>query len=80
MSAYGENEGFLVCNRIGERRFGIKWIKDMNCLDEIPYTINGDSIICDIKTSINGKFNKAEGFITWHDSSELYKHWVRRGR
>ena len=80
MSPNGENEGFLFCYRISERRLGMKWIKDIDELNEIPYTINGDSITCDFKPSITGKFNKAEGFITWHDSIELYKHWVRRGR
>ena len=80
MSPNGENEGFLVCRRVGERRLGMKWIKDIDDLNEIPYTISGDSITCDIKQSIYGKFIKAEGFITWHDSIELYKYWVRRGR
>ena len=80
MSPYGENEGFLVCNRIGERKLGMKWVKGIDDFVEISYTINGDVITCDVKPSIVGKFHKAEGFITWHDSSELYKNWVRRGR
>ena len=77
LSPNWDNGGFLVCNRVSENKFGMKWIKAIETTNEILYTFNGVSISCDIKPSLTGKYT--HGMITWNDGSELYANWVRRG-